>query len=114
MTTTPRRIRYNALDPAERDRIIRAGLEAEQNERIAILRGKDNSEFVKPKGRPCKEPPPPEVSRMILDDIEDGLDQRAIERKYQPYFPFSRRTLARWLSDGTLQRVISQATAVGE
>ena len=51
-----------------------------------------------PKGRPPTILPP-EIARMVVDDIEQGASIRAVSRKYER---FSRTWLLKALADGSL------------
>ena len=107
MASQPIKMRREALNPAERDRLIRARLDADENEKLATLGAIDNSAFIRARGRPPLHLRP-DVARMILDDVKTRMPLRAIEAKYRPYFPVSCRTLDRWLKDGRLERMAAE------
>ena len=103
------KLRTTALDPAERDRIIQAALDARDQERTARAQAMDDADVMCRRGRPRLSPPPATAAQMILADRRKGMPVNAIWRKYGSFFSFSRRTLARWLADGTLEHAAASA-----
>ena len=61
-------------------------------------------------GRPLKRLPA-EIARAVETDLVKGINKSAIVRKYQNYYPFSRKWLKRVSENGRLAQMAGGSTA---